>query len=208
MPSFRSLLRYAWLDFASALAFLLLATVWLDQLPDRGTRYLFVPIVLDMGVLLAIAIMRPFARVSNATLRYALFGAIAAIYFGGAWLLSVSAWQFEHALWPASWLFVARFVPATHPVDVDRHLAEVMALAGYAGLVWGFAFVAFVLLVAVVPGENARLIDGVEHSTVPRWIYVTVWTAYFAAQGVLRAGWLERRERERARGVSQGRTRQ
>jgi len=84
-------------------------------------------------------------------------------------------------------LFARARPPGGMSVGSPLHLRWLQPMAGYAGLLWGAAFVAFVLLMLVFPGVQTEDADGTLRSTPPAWIFPLVWTPYFIAEAVLRA---------------------
>ena len=56
-----------------------------------------------------------------------------------------------------------------------------------AAMVWIPAFFAYLLLIALVPGDCRNGTDGVRHCTSPAWIFAAVWTPYFIVEAIVRA---------------------
>jgi hypothetical protein len=182
-----AVLRHGALDLLMAAAFL---GVWLlrDRFEYDTLRGLLLwPVVFELYLVAALFIATWVAGVQRVALRGLWVAGVLAVYLGGAWLTVAIAEM--PAMWTlALWLLLARAWPPRgwSPGSV-AHLRWLQGLSGYAGLLWGGGFVAFVLLMLVFPGVETVDPDGTLRSTPPAWIFPLVWVPYFVAEAVLRA---------------------
>lgn len=180
-------LRHGALDLLTAASFLL---VWLlrEQFSYDTLRGLLLwPVVFECYLAFALFLASWVAGVRSTLMRWTWIAAVLAIYLGGAWLTVATAES--PAVWTlAVWLLFARALPPRGmPVGTPLHLRWLQRMAGFTGLLWGAAFIAFVLLMLVFPGAQTLDADGTLRSTPPAWIFPLVWTPYFVAEAVLRA---------------------
>ena len=188
-----ALVRHGGPDFVVAAA--LPVVWWMRDRFDYDTlrTLLFWPVVFEVYVVFALVLAGFLASLKPDWLRGLWFAAVALVCLAGAWLTAAIAGQ-PWAWLGAAWLLVARLrpPPGTRPGSA-AHLAWLWRGAGYAGLLWGAAFVAMIVLMLVVPAPATRGPDGALHSASPAWIFPLVWTPYFLAEAYVRAWRLARR---------------
>ena len=188
------LVRHAWPDFLSAAAFVVIGVFFRDQLEDRGTKLLFMPVVLELFIVFALAVMAMFITVRRHPVKLAVIAVVAACYLFAAWLLAQQAESFANAPIAAAWLLASRFAASGEPFLSPPHVDFVLRLGQISAMLWGAAFVAYVLLMLAFP-TNERVVDGVHYADTPAWIWLVVWPLYFVADGIARATIIRGRDR-------------
>ena len=182
------ILRNAWMDLASAIAFL---GIWLcRELLDYDTLrgWLLWPVVFELAVSFALVFAGILASTRIASIRYLALVLVALGYLASAWLVGERA-DMPQVILIAAWLLVARLLPpAGLRFGTTAHRHWILVGAGLSFLVWGAGFVLMMVLMMVFSEPAVRDANGELHSTSAAWIFPLVWTPYFIAEAILR-GW-------------------
>jgi hypothetical protein len=180
------LLRQAWPDFVTAAVFIFVAVALRQGMADSGVGWLIVPVVLELFVAFALTMMTPFTRVRDLRVLYAILAVMLVLYAGGAWWFAQQSDAFVNAHYTAAWLMVARFLGPDAPPLSRQHIEHVVETARYSLFWWVLAFVVYAML-GLFFAVDEGIVDGQRTATIPLWIWLTVWPAYFIVDGLMRA---------------------
>ena len=192
------LLRLAWPDFVTAAAFVFVGVALRQGMADGGVRWLIVPVVLELFVAFALAMATPFTRVRDLRALYAILAVMFALYAAGAGWFAQQSDAFVNAQYAAAWLMVARFLGPDAPPLSRRHIEDVVETARYSLFWWVVAFIAYTML-GLLFAVDEGVVDGVRTATIPLWVWLTVWPAYFLVDGLMRADLVRSRRSEGGR---------
>lgn len=181
------LLRNAWMDLASATAFLLL---WLlrDHLEyDTLREWLLWPVIFELFVSAALLLAGMLETTRSNVLRNGWFALVASGFVFAAWLCGELAGM-PHVWVIAIWLLLARLLPPSGMRFGEApHRAWVKQGAGLSGLLWAAGFLLTLLLMFAFSSTASPDADGQLRSSSPAWIFPLVWVPYFLAEALIRA---------------------
>lgn len=185
---FSRILRNAWMDLASATAFL---AIWLcrEHLDyDTLRGWLLWPVVFEMVASFTLIFAGILASMRIASIRYLALVLVALGYLASAWLIGDRAGM-PQVILIAVWLLVARLLPPSGlRFGTQAHQKWIFRGAGLSFFMWGAGFVLMMMLAIVFSDPAVRDANGELSSTSPSWIFPLVWTPYFIASAILR-GW-------------------
>lgn len=181
-----TVLRHGWMDLTSAAAFL---AIWLLRErfePATLEAWLLWPVVFEMLLVFTLALAGFGAGIARGKWRNAWFLGAAIAYLAVAWLLSR---RVEWIWLAAAWLLIARAWPPsrTHWLDPAHRRWLFSDGLPWSAAVWVCAIVAYLLGLALLPGDCTIEADGERHCTSPAWLFPLVWTSYFVVEALVRA---------------------
>lgn len=183
-----AVLRHAWMDLLSAAGFFL---VWLLRAhfePETLSALLLWPVVYEMLLVFALALAGMGNSIRRPAPRMAWFGFVAALYLGVA-ALGAQAGNLPWIWLTALWLLIARLVPPSDQRWFDPAHRNWLFRDGlpYSMAVWVLALFAYLIPMALLPGDCVVQADGERHCTSPAWLFAAVWTTYFVIEALVRA---------------------
>lgn len=176
------------MDLLSAAGFVV---AWLlrDRLePETVAALLLWPVLFEAMLWIALTVAAGGARIQKTVARNLWFGVAAAIYLAVAWM-GVSGAGRPWLWFAALWLLLARTsAPAGMRWLGPQHREWFFSDAFPASvMIWVPAFLLYVVLLGVAPGDCQVDEAGENVCRLPPWVYVLVWGGYFVLEGITRA---------------------